>query len=61
MENICCDPSLEPSQREREGAETVLMMGDKIGFYGEMWLIIPKLSLLPLRIWSIELVSELEV
>ena len=31
--------------------ETVLMMGHKIGFYGEMWLIIPKLSLLP-SLWS---------
>ena len=32
--------------------ETVLMMGHKIGFYGEIWLIIPKLPLLPLLIWS---------
>ena len=24
------------------------MMGHKIGFYGEMWLIIPQLSILPL-------------
>ena len=32
--------------------ETVLMMGHKICFYGEMWLIIPKLSLLLLLIWS---------
>ena len=29
------------------------MMDHKICFYGEMWLIIPKLSLLPLLIWSI--------
>ena len=28
------------------------MMGHKICFYGEMWLIIPKLSLMPLLIWS---------
>ena len=32
--------------------ETVLMRGHKICFYGEIWLIIPKLSLLPLLIWS---------
>ena len=29
------------------------MMGHKICFYEEIWIIIPKLSLLPLRIWSI--------
>ena len=28
------------------------MMGHKICFYGKIWLIIPKLSLLPLLIWS---------
>ena len=28
------------------------MMGHKICFYREMWLIIPKLSLLTLLIWS---------
>ena len=27
------------------------MMGHMICFYGEIWLIIPKLSLLPLLIW----------
>ena len=32
--------------------EMVLMMGHKIHFYGEIWLIILKLSLLPLLIWS---------
>ena len=32
--------------------ETVLMMGHKICFYGDIWQIIPKLSLLPLLIWS---------
>ena len=29
------------------------MMGHKICFYGEIWLIFPKLSLLPLLKWSI--------
>ena len=38
-ENICLDV-------------TVLMMGHKICFCGEIWLIIPKLSLLSLLIWS---------
>ena len=33
-------------------AETVLMMGHKIYFYREIWLIIPKMSLLLLLIWS---------
>ena len=28
------------------------MTGHKICFYGEIWLIIPKFSLLPLLIWS---------
>ena len=28
------------------------MMGHKICFEGEIWIIIPKLSLLPLLIWS---------
>ena len=28
------------------------MMGHKICFYEEIWLIIPKLSLLPIFIWS---------
>ena len=31
------------------------MMGHKIWFYGEIWLIIPKLSLLPLLIWSTDI------
>ena len=30
------------------------MMGHKICIYGEIWLITPKLSLLPLLIWSTE-------
>ena len=33
--------------------ETVLMMGHKICFYLEIWLIIPKLFLLPLLTWNI--------
>ena len=28
------------------------MKGNKIGFYEEIWKIIPELSLLPLLIWS---------
>ena len=32
-------------------------MGDKICFYEETWLIIPKLSLFPLLIWSTDLIS----
>ena len=28
------------------------MMGHKIRFYGEIWIIIPKLSMLSLLIWS---------
>ena len=35
--------------------ETVLMMGHKICFCVEIWLIIPKLYLLPLLIWSTEM------
>ena len=31
------------------------MMGHKTCFYEEIWVIIPKLSLLPLLIWSAEL------
>ena len=34
-ENICCDPSLEPSQRD------VSNDGSQNMFYGEIWLIIP--------------------
>ena len=30
------------------------MVGHIIIFYGEIWLIIPKISLLPLLIWSTE-------
>ena len=32
--------------------ETVLMMGHKICFNEEIWIVIPKLSLLLLLIWS---------
>ena len=45
-ENICCDPSLKPL------GKTVLMMGHNICFKGVIWKIIPKLSLLPLLIWT---------
>ena len=38
-ENIYCHPSLNRLR------EMVLMMGHKICFYEEIWLIIPKLSL----------------
>ena len=31
------------------------MMGHKICFYGEIWLIIPKSSLLPLLMWSTDI------
>ena len=47
-ENICCDPSLEPSRRDGSND------GHKICFYGEIWLIIPKLSLFPPLIWGTE-------
>ena len=32
--------------------ETVLMRGHNICFHEEIWIIIPKLSLLPLLIWT---------
>ena len=31
------------------------MVGHKICFYRQLWIIIPKLSLLPILMWSIEL------
>ena len=34
------------------------MMGHKICFYGEMWLMISELSLLALLIWSTDLVMN---
>ena len=36
------------------------MMGHKICFKGEIWLIIPKLSLLPLLIWTTDLINILK-
>ena len=38
--------------------ETVLTMGHKICFYGIIWIIISKLSLLPLLIWSTEMLMK---
>ena len=46
MENICCDPSLELSQWDGSNK------GLNIYFKGGIGKIIPKLSLLPLVIWS---------
>ena len=44
-ENICCDPSLEPSRDDsNDGSQNI--------FYGEIWLIIFNLSLLPILIWN---------
>ena len=45
-ENISFDHLLAPSRRDgsNEGSQNM--------FYGEIWKIIPKLSLLPLLIWS---------
>ena len=45
-ENIYCDPSLEPSQRDgsNDGSQHI--------FHREIWKIILKLFLLPLLIWS---------
>ena len=55
--NILCDPSLELSHQyvvtpHQNRLKTVLMMSHKICFCREIWLIIPKLSLLPHFIWS---------
>ena len=52
-ENICCDPSLEPSQRDgsNDGSQNMLLWR-----ISEIWIIIPKLSLLPFLIWSTEMV-----
>ena len=46
--NICCYPSLELV------GEMVLMRGHNICFYGEIWSVLPKLSMLPFLIWSTE-------
>ena len=35
------------------------MMGHKICYYGEIWIIIPKLSSLPLHIWTTGLIFNL--
>ena len=43
-------PLTANSDHENRLEETVLVMGHKICFHGEMWLNIPKLSLLPLLI-----------
>ena len=48
LNETSCDPSLEPSGQEGSSD------GSQNMFYGEIWLIIPKLSLLPLLIWSTE-------
>ena len=39
----------------------VLRMGHKICFNGEIWLIIPKLSLLPLLIWSTVIFLQVKI
>ena len=46
-QNICCDPSLELVRRDgfNDGSQSM--------FCEEIWIVIPKLSLLPLLIWSI--------
>ena len=48
-ENICCDPSLEPSRGDgsKNGSQNTF-------FNGEILLIIHKLFLLPLLIWTTE-------
>ena len=52
-ENICCDTSLEPSQRDGSNDGSQNMFSWRIS---EIWIIIPKLSLLPFLIWSTEMV-----
>ena len=47
---MCCDPSVEPPQGDGSND------GSQICFDGEMWIIIPKLSLLLLLIWSTALI-----
>ena len=50
-ENICCDPSLEPSGRDgcNDGSQNM--------FLWEIWLIIPKSSWLLLLIWGTAVLS----
>ena len=45
-ENLCCDPSLEPSRRDGSNDGSLNM------FYGEIRIIIPKFPQLPLLIWT---------
>ena len=52
-ENISCDPTLEPSKRDGSNDVSQNM------FYGEILLIIPSFSLLPLLIWSTETQMQL--
>ena len=40
--------------------ETIIMMGHKMCFYGEIWIIISKLILLPLLIWITGIVKGYE-
>ena len=55
-ENICCDPFLERSQRDgsNDGSQNMLLTV-------EIWIIIPKLSLIPLLIWSTAANSSKEI
>ena len=56
-ENICCDPSLEPFLRDssNDGYQN-------LGFFTvEIWIIIQKLSLLPVLIWSTAAYSSKKV
>ena len=54
-ENIHCDPSLEPSRWDGSDG------GSQNMFYGDLWLIILKLSLLPLLIRNTATLFELPV
>ena len=44
-DSICRGPLLEPSRQDGSNAES------QFSSYGEIWLIIPKISLSPLLIW----------
>ena len=48
------DPDFETDLEENRLSEMVLMTGHNICFKGVIWKIIPKLTLLPLLIWSTE-------
>ena len=56
-EDICCDPSLEPPQRDgsNDGSQNIYVFTVKIQ------IIIPKLSLLSLLIWSTDANSSKEI